>query len=326
MSTPKAAVLLTNKKKVSIFYSIFTEREKPMKHYSSAIIGHVTLDTNTDHLDNTVDIVGGAVMYSSASAKALGHTVAAITKVAPKDSSRLDCFLIPKEDIYCISSKKSTTMANKYFTPDKEKRVCRCSEKGDPFTIDDIPELDADIYHLAGLVYGDFNGEMMRVLSNKAPLAVDVQALLRHVNEEDGSMFFEDWSEKKELLPLITYLKTDAAEAEILTGLTDRFEAAKLLHSWGAKEVCITHNTKVLAYDGRDFFTCPIRARNLSGRTGRGDTTFAAYINERLSHSIKDSLLTATATVSLKMETPGPLDCTRGDIEAYISEFYKDCI
>ena len=164
---------------------------------------------------------------------------------------------------------------------------------------------------------------MIKALSKKAPLAVDVQALLRHA-AADGSMFFEDWSEKKELLPYITYLKTDAAEAEILTGSADRFEAAKMLYGWGAKEICITHNTEVLAYDGRDFYTCPIRARNLSGRTGRGDTTFAAYINERLGKSIKDSLLIATATVSLKMETPGPLRCGRKDIEAYIDEFYAD--
>ncbi len=296
-----------------------------MKHYSSAIIGHITMDTNTDHLDNTVDIVGGAVIYSSASAHALGHTVAAVTKVAPADKSRLDCFTIDKEDIYCTFCEKSTTMSNKYFTPDKETRTCRCSSKGDPFTMQDIPELSADIYHLAGLVYGDFSRELIEALAKKGPLAVDVQALLRHVND-DGSMHFEDWSDKKELLPLISYLKTDAAEAKILTGLDDRFEAAKLLYSWGAKEVCITHNSEVLAYDGKDFFTCPIRARNLSGRTGRGDTTFAAYINERLTHSIKDSLLTATATVSLKMETPGPLKCTRSDIDAYINEFYKDVI
>ncbi len=296
-----------------------------MKHYSSAIIGHITMDTNTDHLDNTVDIVGGAVIYSSASAHALGHTVAAVTKVAPADKSRLDCFTIDKEDIYCTFCEKSTTMSNKYFTPDKETRTCRCSSKGDPFTMQDIPELSADIYHLAGLVYGDFSRELIEALAKKGPLAVDVQALLRHVND-DGSMHFEDWSDKKDLLPLISYLKTDAAEAKILTGLDDRFEAAKLLYSWGAKEVCITHNSEVLAYDGKDFFTCPIRARNLSGRTGRGDTTFAAYINERLTHSIKDSLLTATATVSLKMETPGPLKCTRSDIDAYINEFYKDVI
>ena len=124
-------------------------------------------------------------------------------------------------------------------------------------------------------------------------------------------------------LPYIDFLKTDAAEAEILTGLTDRKEAAKLLFEWGAKEIMITHNTEVLAYDGKDFCTCPIKSRNLSGRTGRGDTTFAAYINERLHNDVASSLLTATATVSLKMETPGALKATRADIENYINEFYK---
>ena len=109
-----------------------------------------------------------------------------------------------------------------------------------------------------------------------------------------------------------------------MTGTDDRREAAEILHSWGAQEILITHNTEVLAYDGKNIYTCPIRARNLSGRTGRGDTTFAAYINERLSHNIRESLLTATATVSLKMETPGALKASRADIEKYIDEFYKD--
>lgn len=72
---------------------------------------------------------------------------------------------------------------------------------------------------------------------------------------------------KKELLPYIRFLKTDAAEAEVLTGLTDRVEAAKVLYSWGAKEVLITHNTEVLVYDGQEIYTCPIKERNLSGRT-----------------------------------------------------------
>ena len=60
-----------------------------MAKYSSVIIGHETLDTNTDHLGNTVRIVGGAVIYSSASAHALGHRVLAVTKVAPKDIARI---------------------------------------------------------------------------------------------------------------------------------------------------------------------------------------------------------------------------------------------
>ena len=50
-------------------------------------------------------------------------------------------------------------------------------------------------------------------------------------------------------------LKTDTAEAEILTGQTDRFVAAKMLHEWGAKEVVITNSAEVLAYDGSEIYT-----------------------------------------------------------------------
>ena len=41
----------------------------------------------------------------------------------------------------------------------------------------------------------------------------------------------------------------------------------------------------MLVYDGKDFFTCPVKARNLSGRTGRGDTTFGAYLAKRMTGS-----------------------------------------
>ena len=34
-------------------------------------------------------------------------------------------------------------------------------------------------------------------------------------------------------------------------------------------------------------------------------------------------LRVATATVSLKMETPGPFRGTRADVEAYIGAFYR---
>lgn len=295
-----------------------------MKHYDSIIIGHITKDFNIDHLKNSHEICGGAVLFSSASAYALGHKVAAVTKLAESDKDRLDSFTIPSEDVYCSFCKESTNMKNEYFTADKEKRRCTCASRAEAFSVEDLPEVEADIYHFAGLIYGDFPNDMIIECSKKGAVAVDVQACLRHADMSDGSMFFEDWADKEKMLPYITYLKTDAAEAEIMTGTADRVEAAKMLYNLGAKEVLITHNTEVLVYDGQNVYTCPIRARNLSGRTGRGDTTFAAYINERLNHGIKESLLNATATVSMKMETPGPIKSGRNDIEAYISEFYSD--
>ena len=298
-----------------------------MKHYESIIIGHISMDNNIDHLGNGAFVCGGAVLYSSASAKALGHAVAAVTRLAHTDNARLSEFTIPKEDIYAVECEKSTTMKNVYFTPDKERRNSSCLSMGTPFELSDIPkDISADIYHFAGLVYGDFPNEMIKECAKEGKIALDVQTCLRHVNTDTGEMYFEDWECKKEMLPYIHFLKTDAAEAEIMTKTSDRYEAAKILYGWGAKEVLITHNTEVIAYDGENIYSCPIRARNLSGRTGRGDTTFAAYINERLTNDIEHSLLYATATVSLKMETPGPLKSTREDIENYIKELYPEFI
>jgi sugar/nucleoside kinase (ribokinase family) len=115
-------------------------------------------------------------------------------------------------------------------------------------------------------------------------------------------------------------LKTDAAEAEILTGTSDRAEAAKILYSWGAKEVMITHNSEVMIYDGKEIHICALHPRNLSGRSGRGDTCFSSYITERLTCDIPTALKTAAALVSLKMETPGPFRGNRDDVNAYIEE------
>ncbi|MDE5756505.1 MAG: ribokinase [Clostridia bacterium] len=294
------------------------------KHYDTLEIGHISLDYNIDYLDHQIIEVGGAVIYSSAAAYAGGYKVGVVTKVAPEDKDRLDCFVIDKQDVFYIPSKESTSIRNKYHTADKERRTCTCIGQGDSFTIDDIPDVDVDVYHFAGLIYGDFDGDLMIELSKRGKIAVDVQALLRHANRATGEMYFEDWADKKRILPYIDYLKTDTAEAEILTGQTDRVVAAKMLHEWGAKEVVITNSAEVLAFDGKEMYTCPIKARNLSGRSGRGDTTFAAYITQRQSSSMAQSLLWATATVSTKMEAPGPYKGKREDIEAYIKEFYPD--
>lgn len=292
-------------------------------HYDAIIMGHISLDYNTDHLGNTVEVIGGAVTFSSASAYALGHRVAALTKLAPQDAERLHGLVIPQEDVFCLPADSSTVMKNRYFTADKERRSCENVSVGTPFSVKDIPDLDADIFHFAGLIYGDFNNDMIRAAAKRYDVAVDVQTLLRH-RRDDGSMYFEDWTDKKEMLPYIRYLKTDAAEAQIMTGTDDRKKAAQMLYDWGAKEILITHNTEVLAFDGKQFYTCPIRARNLSGRTGRGDTTFAAYYCERLGSDVPTALLYATATVSAKMEKSGPFIGTRSDVERYIDTLYPE--
>lgn len=291
------------------------------KNYDTMVIGPVSIDHNIDHLDNERTEVGGAVVASGFASAGSGAKTAIFCKFNPNDVDISERFAGINADVYTKESTHTCSIRNKYYTADKEKRDCTSMGVCDAFKFEELPDVKTQIYHFAGLVYGDFDGELFEKAAQNGKVAVDVQCLLRHV-EPDKTMAFHDWADKKKYLPVIDFLKTDAAEAEILTGLSDRAEAAKLLYSWGAKEIMITHNTEVLIYDGQKIHTCPIKARNLSGRTGRGDTTFAGYITERLHADVEEALLYCTALVSLKMETPGPFKGTREDVFQYIREFY----
>jgi sugar/nucleoside kinase (ribokinase family) len=293
------------------------------KQFDSLIIGQPSLDINTDHEGHTIREIGGAVVYSGFAAAALGHQICVLPKASAATIDTGAVFAAAKNvTVMKLESPQSTSIENIYHSADKERRSCRAVSRITGYRADEIPDVDAKIYHLAGLMRGDIGNELIEFAQTKALAAVDVQCLLRCADEKTGEMSFHDWAEKLAMLPKIRFLKTDAAEAEILTGLKDRVEAAKTLHNWGAKEIMITHNTEVLIYDGKKIYTQPIKARNLSGRSGRGDTCFSSYITERLSRDIPEALLTATALVSLKMEKLGPFNGTRADVEAYIKEFY----
>jgi sugar/nucleoside kinase (ribokinase family) len=290
-----------------------------LKKYDTFIIGHISKD-EIIYEGNLSKNIGGAVVYSSYAAKAGGSKVGAMTKLSAADLHLLSIFNIDRKDTYCIVSKETTSIRNEYLSKDRERRNCTALSIADPFSIEELPKIDSSIYHFAGLIAGEFEEEMIKHISRKGLIALDVQGFLR--NSENGQMIFRDWNRKQEYLPYIDFLKTDAAEAEIMTGCQDRKEAAKILHGYGAKEIMITHNTEVLIYDGKEYYTEPLKPRNLSGRTGRGDTCFSAYITERLKEGIEKSLLYAAALVSLKMETPGPFIGTREDVENYIKELY----
>ncbi|MBA7512350.1 hypothetical protein ES705_04355 [subsurface metagenome] len=292
-----------------------------MKNYDTFIMGHISKDENIFQ-GKTVNETGGAVVYSSCSSYAIGYNTGILTKLSFRDKKHLEIFSIPKENIIAFDSKNTTSIRNIYHSADRERRTCTALSVADPFTADDIPNnITSHIYHFAGLISGEFDNKMIKFLHNKGKIALDVQGFLRTVGK-NKEMVFKDWQEKIEYLPYIDYLKTDAAEAEIMTGVKDRKIAAEILFGWGAKEIMITHNKEVLIYNGKKHYTCPLKPRNLSGRTGRGDTCFSAYITERLNKDIEDALLFASALVSLKMEKPGPFRGTRDDVEDYIKKFY----
>ena len=284
-------------------------------------MGHISIDENIYQREDVKEI-GGAVVYSSCASYAVGHKTGILTKLSFQDKDCLEVFTIPEEDIFALSSQNTTSIRNIYHSADRERRTCTALSVADPFTIDDIPNnIASQIYHFAGLIYGEFDSKIIKFLHSKGKIALDVQGFLRTAGK-NKEMVFRDWKEKKEYLPFIDYLKTDAAEAEIMTGTKDRKKAAEMLFGWGAKEIMITYNKEVLIYNGEKYYTCPLKPRNLSGRSGRGDTCFSAYITERLNKNIEDALLFASALVSLKMERPGPFSGTRNEVENYIKKYY----
>jgi len=292
-----------------------------IKSYDTFIMGHISIDENI-YQGETVKEIGGAVVHSSCASYAIGRKTGILTKLSFQDKNCLEAFTIPEEDIFALNSKNTTSIRNIYHSVDRERRTCIALSVADPFKIDDIPDnIESRIYHFAGLISGEFDNEMIKFLHNKGKIALDVQGFLRTVGK-NKKMVFKDWEEKKEYLPYIDYLKTDEAEAEIMAGTKDKKKAAEMLFEWGAKEIMITHNKEVLIYNGKKYYTCSLKPRNLSGRTGRGDTCFSAYITERLDKNIEDALLFTSALVSIKMEVSGPFKGTRDEVEEYIKRYY----
>jgi hypothetical protein len=147
-----------------------------------------------------------------------------------------------------------------------------------------------------------------------------MQSFVRHVAPVTHDIEYRDVANKKEIAVMMDKLKLDIVEAEILTGTDDLEKAGIVVESWGCPEILITHSQGVLArVKGKTYYE-KFSNRNSSGRTGRGDTTFSAYLSWRLDHDVATSLKFAAALVSIKMETPGPFKGTLEDVAKRLKE------
>jgi len=288
-----------------------------LNSYDVLIIGHPCKDVNVEHTGETQFSVGGAVIYSVHSAVACGARVGAVMKYAPEDKGTVDNIPLSPADVYFRPAERTTSIRNEYLSADRERRRCRAVAPTETIYIEDIPPVSVGAYQLAGLMRGDYDPGMIVDLSKQGPVGADAQGWLRYI-EDNGDMITRDWPEIKEYLPYITWFKTDAAEAEILTGLTETRKAAECIRGWGAKEVMVSHNTEMVVCTSDGISSWPVVSRKIAGRTGRGDTIFAAYIAERRHSGPDDALRFATAAVSLKMEMPTPLIATRAEIQSYM--------
>jgi sugar/nucleoside kinase (ribokinase family) len=283
-----------------------------MARYDLLILGAVSKDIIITPEDTEYSI-GGAVVYSSVAAKQVGANLLAVTKLHPDDRQALEMFDRYGVPYLARNSSCTTSIENTYHTADRDRRTCIALGSVDPFTLEDVPaDVTAEVYYLGGLMKGEFPEAFVLAMCKRGKVAVDAQGFMR-VNE-NGPMAFRDWDTKREVIAAVHYLKTDAAEAETLTGERDRPRAAEILASWGAKEVMLTHSTEVLVWAEGALHAAPFTAKNLSGRTGRGDTCFASYCYWRQRHTAEEACRFAAAVTSRKMERPGPFTGSIADI------------
>lgn len=290
-----------------------------MMSYDIVAVGAISRDRNVVMGQEEVRYGGGSYCAAFA-AYAAGCTTAVITKLAKDDFASLAPFQEVGIPVFSTISTQTTSIKNVYSTPDLDRRTCFVIAMAEPFRKEDFPQdLHAEIYQIAALIAGEVPLGVLKFLAQKGQIGLDVQGFLRTARGHDLEL--RDWQDKYEALPLIDFLKTDAAEAEMLTGYSDRSYALQALAEMGAKEIVLTHSSEVMAYAEGEIYRAPFKPRNLSGRTGRGDTCFAAYLSQRLHHAPEESLKFAAALTSLKMETPGPFRGRVEDVRALLATY-----
>jgi sugar/nucleoside kinase (ribokinase family) len=158
-------------------------------------------------------------------------------------------------------------------------------------------------------------------MAGRGPVGMDVQGFVRV--PQGTELVFQQWPDMREGLAHITYLKVDKAEAELLTGETDLQKAARKLAAFGPREIVLTQSSGVTVHVEGKTYQAPFVPRNLTGRTGRGDTCFGTYVAKRLSVSPEEACRWAAAVTTLKQERPGPWRGTPADAEALLAADFR---
>ena len=260
---------------------------------------------------------GGGVYYGSVALRRIGLRVAVVTRLHPGDFSRLDEIKREGVQVYATATPETSGIENVYDPDDMDRRTCRPLGFAGPFRREEIPDLSARVTLVVPIIAGEVDLPLLRWLAERGPVGLDVQGFTRF--RESGRLVSRHWPEMAEGLAVVTYLKVDRAEAELLTGQTDVRAAARQLAGYGPREVVVTQSSGVTVYaDGR-FHEAPFTPRSLAGRTGRGDTCFATYVGRRLSAPAEEACHFAAAVTTLKQEQPGPWHGTVDDVEAMLA-------
>lgn len=283
-------------------------------------IGHITKDKIvTPH--STVYMAGGTSFYFAYAMNQLPKNISfsLITAMDVTEKEPVEQMRHAGIDVTLYASRNTVFFENIYFGENQNNRKQRVLAKADPFSINQLQNIDAKVYHLGSLLSDDFSAEVVEYLASKGRVSIDVQGFLREVRDE--KVYPIDWEEKKRVCKNTYYLKVNETEMETVTGEKDPHKAALLLHSWGVKEVIITLGSQgSLVYVDDKFYEIPAyKPHEVVDATGCGDTYSAGYLYKRLQGATPfESGQFAAAMCTIKLEHNGPFNRTVKEVEQLI--------
>jgi len=283
--------------------------------FDIAFVGHYTKDTIV-YPNATRVVDGGAYFYGANVAARMGLRVAVVTRLARQDWGAVEKLERLGVTMLARATPSSTCLRLIYPTANLDERTIEQTSWAGPFTVDDVAGVQARAYAIvASSVRGEMPTEVVEALAARGALiALDVQGFIRVLH--NGALTLDDWPGKEAVLRRVTVLKTDAVEAKLLTGESDRRAAAQRLAEYGPREVLLTHSGGVLVYHDGNWHEAPLVPQEIKGRSGRGDTCTAAYLARRLTAAPAEAVVWAAAVTSLKLQEEGPFHSKMAEVEA----------
>jgi sugar/nucleoside kinase (ribokinase family) len=292
-----------------------------MKSYDVLYIGNYTKDTIISPAGTKI-VDGGAVNYAAHAAARLGKKVAVVTRLAQEDRHVVEKIGQAGIDCFVTYTDQSTLLQLEYPTADPDNRTLSVMSVAGSITAGDVENIDARAAVIGSSLRGEVGLDVINTLQEKKIwVAADMQGFVRVLR--GAALKYELWNEMESTLGLVDVVKSDAVEAEFLTGQTDILKAAEFYAEMGPREIVLTHKDGLLIYADGKVYEMNFYPVRLDGRSGRGDTCLGTYVAMRLSLSPRDAGIWAAAVTSLKMENPGPFDRSLGEVEALIRQKYK---
>lgn len=278
-------------------------------------IGHITKDKIITP-QHTVYMSGGTAYYFAHALRSLPPDVSfsLVTAMNPADMEPVRELRKAGVCVTMHDSRQTVFFENTYGLNQNE-RSQRVLAKADPFTIRQMSDIEARVYHIGSLLSDDISPEIIEHLSQRGRVSIDVQGYLREVRGE--CVYPIDWRAKRQVLRNTYYLKVNETEMQTITHLSQPREAALLLHEWGVVEVIITLGSEgSLVYVDGTFYDIPAYApAAVVDATGCGDTYSAGYLYCRMQGcSPAESGRFAAAMCTLKLAHNGPFCHTKSDV------------